>query len=102
MKERQDFTDFSESERNIINDIHRREFADMTAEEVMLYAEWVACKAKIEERNSLQAQALQQKMEAEIKACEAQEKAALAQLHELEQKAQERLARVRNGETKQI
>ena len=102
MKDRKDFTDFSESERNIINDIHRREFADMTPDEVMLYAEWVACKAKIEERNSEQAQALQRKMEAEIRACEAQEKASLAQLQELERQAQERLARARNGETKQI
>lgn len=102
MRERQDFTDFTESERNTINDIHKREFANMTPDEVMLYAEWVACKAKIEERNSEQVKALWQKTEAEIRACEAQEKASLAQLRELEQQAQDRLAKVRNGETKQV
>lgn len=102
MKERQDFTDFTESERNIINDIHKREFADMTPDEVILYAEWVTCKARIEERNSEQMKALWKKTEADIRASEAQEKASLAALRELEQQAQDRLAKVRNGETKQV
>lgn len=37
---------FTEAERQIITDLARREYHDMTPEEVQLYARWTAAKAQ--------------------------------------------------------
>lgn len=55
---------FTEKERHIIDDIHKREFTDMTPEEVRLYGRWCAENAANERESELRNDALMSELAA--------------------------------------
>lgn len=97
MADRQKWEDFTEEERAIINDIHKRQFADMTPEEVILYGEWQGLKARLDAELVARENALKEETAASIKARQATEQAALDTLEALKDLALAKLKAVENG-----
>ena len=85
---------FTEQERRTLDDIHKREFQNMTASEVSLYARWVAEQARIEAEHS--AQIALWREESAAKQALMHEQAALAKqnLNDLKDAALARLAAI--------
>lgn len=95
---RESFGDYSEQERAIITDLARRDYADMTKEEVMLYAEWEATKAYINSNLEMQRKALEEETRAKIELARQTEQKALDTLEEMARAARERLKAVEDGQ----
>ena len=93
--------DFNEYEREVVNDLFRREFKDATPDEMLLYAEWEATNAVLEERATSQAEAMRQITQAAVNESKANEALALAQLEALEAEAREKLERAKHGKAEQ-
>lgn len=78
---------FTEQERNIITDLAKREYQNMTAEEVQLYARWEAAKAlaesdyqhALEQREAITAE--------KLALARAQNEAAIAAINEIRDRA---------------
>lgn len=85
---------FTEQERRTIDDIYKREFQNMTAEEVQLYARWTAALALNESEHQAKLELWRTESAARIAA--RQEQAALAKqnLKDLKAAALARLAAI--------
>ena len=85
---------FTEQERHAIDDLHKREFQNMTAEEVALYTRWVTWNAQRDAEFTAKIGLMQQANAAKIELM--QEQAALAKqnLNELRDAALARLAAI--------
>lgn len=85
---------FTEQERHTIDDIHKRNFQDMTPDEVQLYARWTATKAVADSEHQAKLE-LWREMSAARSAAR-KEQAALAKqnLKELKAAALARLAAI--------
>ena len=94
---RYSFEEYTEQERQTINDITRREFADMTPEEVALYAEWTSTADYLESDAQAKRDALEKETQARIEATRETEKKALDTLELMAQAARAKLEAVRNG-----
>lgn len=94
---RYSFLEYTEQERQAINDIMRREFADMTPEEVALYAEWTSTADYLESDAQSKRDALERETQAKIEAARETEKKALDTLELLAQAARAKLEAVRDG-----
>lgn len=95
---RYSFEEYTEQERQTINDITRREFADMTPEEVALYAEWTSTADYLESDAQAKRDALERETQAKIEAAKETEKKALDTLELMAQAARAKLEAVRDGE----
>lgn len=98
MADRQKWEDFTEEERAIINDIHKRQFADMTPEEVILYGEWQGLKARLDAELLARENALKEETAASIQAKQATEQAAIETLEALKDLALAKLKAVEDGQ----
>lgn len=98
MAERNAFEDFTEAERAIITDIHRREFQGMTAEEVALYAEWVALESKLDASVTAQRQALELETREKLAQHQATEQATVNAIKDMAAAAVARLETITNGQ----
>lgn len=83
--------EFTEKERNTIDDIYRREFQDMTAEEVQLLLRWNAAQAKNDEL-----------VKAEIVAMNAEKEARIDEIRKTAEKARRNLADLKNAAKKRL
>lgn len=92
------FEEYSEQERAIITDLARRDYADMTKDEVMLFAEWEATKAYIESDLEAKRKALEDETKAKIEIARQTEQKALDTLEAMAQAAKERLKAVEDGQ----
>lgn len=90
--------DFTEAERAIINDMHRREFADLTPDEAMLWGEWNAVLGKIDADIAARNAALNAKVQADIESHSATEQAAQDALKALADLARAKLRSIENGQ----
>ena len=72
--------DFTEEERCIVNDLYRREFQGMTADEVALYARWESAKAVFDASLQAELDSISAACMARISAMESQRDAAIANL----------------------
>lgn len=95
---RESFGEYTEQERAIITDLARRDYADMTKEEVMLFAEWQATKALIESSFEMQRKAFEDETKAKIEIARETERKALDTLELLAQAAKKRLKAVEDGQ----
>ena len=78
---------FTEHERDIITDLARREYQNMTAEEVQLYARWQSAKA-IEESDYQHALEQREAVTAEkLALARAQNEAAISAINEIRDRA---------------
>ena len=98
MADRQSLEDFTEEERAIINDIYKRQFTNMTPEEVILYGEWQGLKARLDEELVARENALKEETAAKIQARQATERAAIDALEALKNLAVAKLKAVENGQ----
>lgn len=92
------FEEYTEQERAIINDLARRDYADMTKEEVMLFAEWESTKAYIESDLEAKRQALEDETKAKIELARQTEQTALDTLEAMAEAAKARLKAVEDGQ----
>lgn len=95
---RESFGEYTDRERAIITDLERRDYADMTKEEVMLYAEWEATKAYIDSNLDMKRKAFEEETQAKIELARQTEQKALDTLEEMARAARERLKAVENGQ----
>ena len=98
MADRQSLEDFTEEERAIINDIYKRQFSNMTPEEVILYGEWQGIKARLDAELVARENALKEETAAKIQARRATEQAAIDALEALKNLAVAKLKAVENGQ----
>jgi hypothetical protein len=98
MAERQALTDFTETERTAINDIYKREFQDMTPDEVQLYGEWQAVNARLDADVQARRETLETEMTASVEMYRETEKAAIDTLEALKNLALAKLKAVENGQ----
>jgi hypothetical protein len=98
MAERQTLADFTEAERAMINDIYKREFQDMTPDEVQLYGEWQAVNARLDANVQARRETLEAEMTANVEIYRETEKAAIDTLEALKDLALARLKAVENGQ----
>lgn len=98
MADRNSLAEFTESERAIINDVHRRELIDMTPEEVRLYGEWTAFKARNDAEILARVEACEAEAQAAIETRRKTENAALDTLEALKELALAKLKAVENGQ----
>lgn len=89
---------FTEEEKNIINDIYKRNFANMTPEEVQLYARWNAENALRDAEFQTKMENMRLLMQARINAANEAKTAAIDNLKAQKALALAKLERVRNGE----
>ena len=92
------FEEYTEQERAIITDLARRDYADMTKEEVMLFAEWESTKAYIESDLEAKRKALEDETKAKIELARQTEQTALNTLEAMAEAAKARLKAVEYGQ----
>lgn len=92
------FEEYTEQERAIITDLARRDYADMTKEEVMLFAEWETTKAYIESDLEAKRKALEDETKAKIELARQTEQTALNTLEAMAEAAKARLKAVEDGQ----
>ena len=83
--------EFTEKERNTIDDIYRREFQDMTPDEVQLLLRWNAAQAKNDEL-----------VKAEIAAMNAEKEARIEETRKTAEKARRNLTELKNAAKKRL
>lgn len=86
--------EFTERELNTINDIYRREFQDMTAEEVQLLLRWNAAQAKNDELVKAEIANMQALYASQIEESRKTEEMARRTLADLKDAAKKRLAAI--------
>lgn len=86
--------EFTEHERNTINDIYRREFQDMTPDEVQLLLRWNTAQAKNDELVKAEIGNMQALYASQIEESRKTEEAARRTLSELKDAAKKRLAAI--------
>ena len=89
--------EFTEQERAILKDCAKREYRDMTADEVMLYAEWNAAIELSKDEYEAEKKRLDELMQSEIQARQEEHEAAMENLQILHDAAIARLERIRGG-----
>ena len=94
------FEEYTEQERAIITDLARRDYADMTKDEVMLFAEWESTKAYIESDLEAKRKALEDETKAKIELARQTEQTALNTLEAMAEAAKTRLKAVEDGQAK--
>lgn len=94
---RESFADYTEQERAIINDLARRDYANMTKDEVMLFAEWESTKAYIESDLETKRKSLEDETKAKIELARQTEQTALNTLEAMAKAAKARLKAVEDG-----
>lgn len=88
---RQALSDYSEAEREIINNLNARDFTDMTKEEAMLFAEWTATQALIDENISLRREEMEKRTQAAIEQNRLESAKSLEALEALAEQAKAKL-----------
>lgn len=88
---RQSLWDYSEAERAIINNLHARDFADMTKDEAILFAEWTATQAIIEADISLKREEMEKRTQAAIEQNRLESAKSLETLEALAEQAKAKL-----------
>ena len=86
--------EFTEHERNTIDDIYKREFQDMTPDEVQLLLRWNAAQAKNDELVKAEIAAMNDEKEARIEETRKTAETARRNLTELKDAAKKRLAAI--------
>jgi hypothetical protein len=86
--------EFTEKERKTINDIYRREFQDMTPDEVQLLLRWNTAQAKNDELVKAEIAAMNDEKEARIEETRKTAEKARRNLAELKSAAKKRLAAI--------
>lgn len=89
--------EFTYEQKQIIDDICKRNFENLTADEVKLYADWQAAIALRDAEFQAKQDALAAESAARIKALESKAKTARKNLNELKAAALMRLERIDNG-----
>ena len=89
--------EFTYEQKQIIDDICKRNFENLTADEVKLYADWQAAIALRDAEFQAKQDALAAESAARIKALESKAKTARKNLNELKAAALVRLERIDNG-----
>lgn len=69
---------FTEEERNIINDLARRQYQDMTPEEVDLYTRWTTAKALADAEYQERMAAIRRESEAKVENSRIESQAAIS------------------------
>ena len=90
-------TEFTESEMHAISDFAKREYKDMTSDEVMLYAEWRAALEIADARNIAEQNRLDDLMQSNIDMRKSEHEAAMENLRIEHEAALARLERIRGG-----
>lgn len=85
---------FTEQERHAIDDIYKREFQNMTADEVALYGRWIAEQTRLETEHSAQIALWREESAARQALRHEQAATAKANLNELRDAALARLAAI--------
>ncbi len=78
---------FTEHERDIITDLARREYQDMTADEVQLYARWQAAKALADSEFEHEREQREAITAEKLALARAQNEAAIAAINEIRDRA---------------
>lgn len=89
---------FTEEERRIIDDLHKREFADMTPEEAQLYGRWCAESAAEKREIELREDALIEELAARGEMHRAQAREAQARFEEHMQRIRARMEGMKHGQ----
>lgn len=89
--------EFSERERKQIDDIYRREFQEMSAEEVQLLMRWNAAQAKADELVKAQIETMRAESAARIEEARKTEEKARKNLADLAKRAKKRLEAIEEG-----
>lgn len=92
--------EFTETERAALNECAKRNYQDMTADEVLLYAEWNAAIELSKDEYESEKRRLDSIVENEIQARHEEHEAAMANLQALHEIALARLERIRGGNGK--
>lgn len=80
-------SEFTEEERNTITDLARREYQDMTAEEVQLYARWQSAKALADSEFEHEREQREAVTAEKLALARAQNEAAIAAINEIRDRA---------------
>lgn len=80
-------SEFTEEERNTITDLARREYQDMTAEEVQLYARWQSAKALADSEFEHEREQRETITAEKLALARAQNEAAIAAINEIRDRA---------------
>lgn len=88
---------FTQQEREMLDDINKRELQNLTAEEVQLYARWQSYLAVHRAEFEAEQARLQAESEARIQAAAAESQAVLQNLEALKNAALARLEMIENG-----
>lgn len=89
--------EFTEQEQNIITDIHKRNFENLTPDEVQLYARWKTAIALRDTEFQSKQDAMKNEMQARINLTAEIAETAKSNLAELKQAALARLEMIDNG-----
>lgn len=94
---RKSISDFTDAEKDTINALYARDFANMTKDEILLFAEWESTKALIESDIAIKEKTAQELTQARIDSMKRIEKESLATLEALADEAKEHYKAVQNG-----
>ena len=90
--------DFTNAEKERINQLYGNDFKDITPDDAMLIGRWEAAKAVMREEHQAKIEAMQAETEAKIAAANERAAQAMGNLQELHARALERLERIENGQ----
>ena len=90
-------SDFTEEQKHTIDDICKRNFENLTQDEVKLYADWQAALALDDAEFKAKQDAFSAESAARIKALDSKAKTARKNLNDLKAAALARLERIDNG-----
>lgn len=90
-------SEFTEEQKHTIDDICKRNFENLSAEEIKLYADWQVALALDDAEFKAKQEALAAESAARIKALESKAKTARKNLNDLKAAALTRLERIDNG-----
>lgn len=90
-------SDFTEEQKHTIDDICKRNFESLTADEVKLYADWQAALVLDDAEFKAKQDAIAAESAARIKALDSKAKTARKNLNDLKAAALARLERIDNG-----
>lgn len=89
--------DFTQEEKERINQLYGNDFADITPEDALLIGRWESWKATNADEHKARIEAIQEESELKLKQSEMEFKQAMDNLRELHDMALERLKAVSNG-----
>lgn len=94
---RKSISDFTDAEKDTINALHARDFANMTKDEILLFAEWESTNALIESEIAIKEKEARELTQARIDSMKRIEHESLATLEALANEAKEHYKAVQDG-----